>query len=108
MRQATVDVSIRIMKGKLKNLAARFGLEGRRPELAIWVSDMYHQGRGSSSKVRAALQLSTFEKQLDALSKIDRTGQHSARLHNVKRRVDQLLAESRFTNAKLGDATLPL
>jgi hypothetical protein len=78
------------MKRKIKARAGTFGLVGKRPELAIWVSDMFHHGRGSTSQVRAALALPTFAQQLDALSRIDTTGKHAARLKTVKKKVQVL------------------
>ena len=106
MRDATVRVSVEIMKRKIKTRAHRYGLIGKRPELALWVSDMFHHGRGSASQVRHALSLPTFEKQLDALSKIDTTGRHTARLNNVKRYVQLLLDEKRFNDVRFGEGVL--
>ena len=103
---ATTAVSIAIMKAKLKRLDTRFGLSGRRPELAIWVSDMYHHGRGSTSQVREALKKPTFKSQLDALSKIDSTGVHGNRLKAVKDRVAELMDEGRFDGLLFGKGDL--
>lgn len=106
MREATVRVSLEIMKRKIKARATTFGLFGRRPELAIWVSDMYHQGRASKSQVRAALALPTFDQQIDGLSKIDATGKQSARLNSVKRSVQTLMDEKRFVCSRFGEGEL--
>jgi hypothetical protein len=108
MRDATVRVSVAIMKRKIKARAATFGLVGKRPELAIWISDMFHHGRGSTSQVRGALDLPTFASQLEALSRIDTTGQHATRLESVKRSVQVLLDENRFTNLRFGEGSLSL
>lgn len=108
MRQKTVEVSVDIMKRKLRYRAKMFDLFGKRPELAIWVSDMFHHGRGSQSQVRAALKLETLDAQLDALSEIDTTGKHSARRKTVKRFVEKLMAEGRFEGERLGFGGLPL
>ncbi|RDJ05058.1 hypothetical protein [Rhizobium grahamii] len=108
MRDATVRVSVAIMKRKIKARANTYGLVGKRPELAIWISDMFHQGRGSKSQALAALALSTLTEQLEALSRIDTTGQQAARLASVKRSVATLLDEGRFTNTRFGEGELSL
>lgn len=108
MRQATVRVSVAIMKRKIKARAGTFGLVGRRPELAIWISDMFHQGRGSTNQAKAALALPSFADQLEALSRIDVTGQHNDRLNSVKRSVRTLLDEERFAHTRFGEGELSL
>ncbi|KQW43172.1 MULTISPECIES: hypothetical protein [unclassified Ensifer] len=108
MRDATVRVSVRIMKRKIKARAGTFGLVGKRPELAIWISDMFHQGRGSTSQAKAALALPEFADQLEALSRIDTTGQHVERLRTVKRGIKTLLDEGRFENMRFGEGELSL
>ncbi|MGO8023925.1 hypothetical protein [Rhizobium leguminosarum] len=108
MRATTVRVSVEIMKRKIRARAGTFGLIGRRPELAIWISDMFHQGRGSTSQAKAALALPTFAEQLDALSRIDTTGKHSTRLGSVKRSVRILLDENQFSNVRFGEGDLSL
>jgi hypothetical protein len=108
MRDATVSVSIAIMKKKIKARAATLGLVGKRPELAIWISDMFHQGRGSTSQAKAALALPTFAEQLDALSRIDTTGQHAARLESVKGSVRVLMDEKCFEGVRFGEGELSL
>ena len=106
MRDATVRVSVAIMRRKAKRWGEKFGLNGKRPELAIWVSDMFHHGRGDEDQVRAALARPTFQSQLDALSVIDTSGQHAARLATVKRHVNILLDERRFENVQFGEGDL--
>lgn len=108
MRDTTVSVSVAIMKKKIRARAATFNLFGRRPELAIWISDMFHQGRGSVSQAKAALALPTFADQLDALSRIDTTGQHAARLKTVRESVEVLLTEKRFEGVRFGEGDLAL
>lgn len=108
MRDATVSVSVAIMKRKIRTRAAAFGLFGKRPELAIWISDMFHQGRGSVSQAKAALALPTLEEQLGALSRIDATGQHAARLESVRHSVRILLDEKRFEGVRFGEGALAL
>lgn len=104
----TILVSLGILKRKARGYAQRYGLYGRRPELAIWICDMFHQGRGSVSQVREALALPTFSEQLNALSRIDVTGQHEGRLRTVKRCVDELIAEQRFSGVRFGEGELSL
>src|SRR5690606_6633196 len=52
MRDATVRVSVAIMKRKIKARAQSLGLIGKRPELAIWVSDILHQGRAKLAHIQ--------------------------------------------------------
>jgi hypothetical protein len=52
------------------------------------------------------LALPTFAQQLDALSRIDTTGDHGARLATVKRYVQTLLDEDRFANVRFGEGAL--
>lgn len=108
MRDATVRVSVAIMKRKIKARAGTFSLVGKRPELAIWISDMFHQGRGSTRQAKAALALPEFADQLEALSRIDTTGQHTERLRSVKQSVRTLLDEARFANMRFGEGDLSL
>jgi hypothetical protein len=104
----TIEVSLGILKRKALSYANRYGLFGRRPELAIWICDMFHQGRGSPSQVRAALALPTFFEQLEALSRIDTTENHGSRLSTVKKYVKILLDENRFNGVKFGEGELKL
>lgn len=108
MRDATVRVSVGIMKRKIKARAGTFGLIGKRPELAIWVSDMFHHGRGSTNQVKAALALNGLDNQLDALSRIDTTGRHEVRLRSVRQSVQALRDEGRFDNVRFGEGELSL
>lgn len=108
MRDATVRVSVSIMKRKIKARAQTFGLISKRPELAIWISDIFHQGRGNAGLVQAALAKPTFTQQLDALSRIDTTGQHSARLDSVRSSVKILMEENRFAGVNFGEGALAL
>jgi hypothetical protein len=102
----TVSVSLEILKRKAKRYATVYDLFGRRPELAIWVCDMFHQGRGSKAQVKAALKLSTFSDQIEALGRIDTTGMYEERLKTVRACVDQLIGEHRFKGVKFGDEGL--
>ena len=106
--EKTVQVSFRILRKKAVSYAARFGLIGKRPELAIWICDMFHQGRGSVAKVKDALILPTFAQQLDALSRIDTTGEHQQRLDTVKTHVRILMDEDRFKDVRFGEGRLSL
>lgn len=104
--KTTVDVSLGILRRKAKGYGTKFDLIGRRPELAIWVCDMFHQGRGSVQQAKAALKLPTFSAQLEALSRIDTTGMHEERLKTVKEHVDELIDEKRFDGIRFGDPEL--
>ncbi len=108
MRAATVRVSVEIMKRKIKARASTFGLIGKRPELAIWISDMFHQGRGSTQQAKNALALPTFAQQLEGLSAIDVTGKHANRLASVRTSVQVLLDEKRFDHIRFGEGELAL
>jgi peptidoglycan hydrolase-like protein with peptidoglycan-binding domain len=106
MIEKTIEVSLRIAKRKCKSWATKYDLFGRRPELMIWVFDMFHQGRGSVAKVKAALQLPSFSEQLEALGKIDVTGVHEERLKTVRKAVKVLMDEDVFAGIKFGDDAL--
>ena len=108
MLEATIRVSSEIMKRKIRHWANRLNLIGKRPELAIWVSDMFHQGRGSLDKAREALNQPTLARQLQALSEIDTTGHHAPRRATVRQHVKVLLDEGRFDGAAFGEGALAL
>ncbi len=108
MLDTTIRVSTEIMQRKIARLAQRLDLIGRRPELAIWISDMFHQGRGSFSQASAALSKPTLREQLAALSQIDVTGAHAPRRATVNRHVDILINEGRFANSAFGEGELAL
>lgn len=108
MLATTTSVSIAIMKKKIKRWATALGLMGKRPELAIWVSDIVHQGRGTKALMQNALAQPTFDAQLDALGAIDTTGKFEARLATVREAVGKLIAERRFENVAFGTAPLQL
>jgi len=108
MLETTIRVSVQIMKRKIGYCARRLDLYGKRPELAIWVSDMFHQGRGSVDLARAALREPTFSRQLETLSKIDTTGNHPERLSTVRQHVQVLLDERRFEGSSFGEGDLQL
>ncbi len=67
---ASVQVSMQIMRRKVKAAAKTFGLVGQRPELAIWVSDIIHQARGGPVAIKTALKAGTFEKKLDRCTRL--------------------------------------
>ncbi|WP_051044864.1 hypothetical protein [Methylobacterium sp. B1] len=108
MLATTTQVSIAIMKRKVKRWATTLGLMGRRPELAIWVSDIVHQGRGTKALMQAALGQDTFQEQLDALGAIDTTGEFGSRRDTVREAVGKLIAERRFEKVKFGAPPLGL
>jgi hypothetical protein len=104
---ASVRVSIEIMRRKVKSAAKKFGLAGQRPELAIWVSDIIHQSRGGPETIRAALKAGTFEKKLDALFEIA-SPDYESRRKLVRKNIETLITENRFAGVSLGDPKLPL
>jgi hypothetical protein len=106
--QASEDIAFEIMKRKLAKRATQYGLRGKDPRLAIWVSDIHHQGRGRVDDVKTALRATTLAGQLDALSKVDTTGTHAPRRSTVKRCIAQLHSEGIFAGVTLGDANLPI
>ncbi|GJE62706.1 hypothetical protein [Methylobacterium trifolii] len=108
MLATTTRVSIAIMKRKIKGWANTLGLMGKRPELAIWVSDIVHHGRGTKALMRDALAKPTFAAQIEALGRIDKTGDFVERRKTVDAAVDQLVKESRFTNMLFGSGSLAL
>ncbi len=104
---ATVTVSFAIMRRKLAAHAKTFKLAGRDPRLAIWVSDIRHQGRGSEQVVRTALTAPTLDGQLAALAAIGKD-KYKERIKTVKAKIGTLMAEARFDGVVLGDGRLPL
>ncbi len=111
---ASETVAFTIMHDKLKLQARAFKLTGKDPRLALWISDIRHQGRGGPRKINAALAEPTLKKQLRALSKVDvynskhPNGRYVARRKAVRKSIDVLVSENRFDNVLLGDAQLPL
>lgn len=111
-RRASEIVAFKIMLSKLKKYAKRYKLVGKDPRLAIWVSDIHHQGRGSVQSVKSALSQSNTSKQLNALSKIDiysekkPKGKFLSRRKSVKNSINTLAKEQRFEGVNLGDPEL--
>lgn len=108
MLATTARVSIKIMKRKLKSRASRLDLLGEWPELAILVSDINHHGLGSAALIGDALAEATFAKWLDALGRIDRTGNFAGRRETVAQTVEVVMEERRFDGVVLGDGRLAL
>lgn len=108
MLATTLDVSLGIMKKKIKGWADRLGLIGKEPELAIWVSDIVHQGRGTRNLLQAALAQRSFEARLDALSEIDIYGLFDKRRDTVRAAVRTLIDEKRFEGVAFGSEPLAL
>jgi hypothetical protein len=104
---ASVRVALAILRGKVKRQAAAYKLSGKDPQLAIWVSDISHQGRGSASAIRAALAEPSLQAQLTALSAIG-AGDYSSRIASVKASIRKLSDEGVFAGVTLGDTKLPL
>lgn len=108
MLKTTLDVSIGIMKDKIRRWANTLGLIGQQPELAIWVSDIIHQGRGTRALLQAAVAQPNFETRLDALSRIDKYGSFDERRATVKAAVETLMNEKRFEGVAFGSGELTL
>lgn len=108
MLKTTLDVSIGIMKDKIRRWSGSLGLLGKEPELAIWVSDIVHQGRGKKQLLEAAMAQPDFESRLDALSRIDRFGSFAERRTTVKAAVKTLMDEKRFEGVAFGSGPLAL
>ena len=114
---ASVLVPFEIMRKKIGRFTPVFDLAGREPELAIWVSDLKHHGRGGrhvNDTITAALREATFDKKLAALSKIDNynndhpEGQFKERRGTVVAIVKQLRQEGRFSGVKFAEEPLSL
>lgn len=104
---ASVRVSMQIMRRKVKSASSKYGLAGQRPELAIWVSDIIHQSRGGPETIKAALKAKTFETKLDALFQIG-APDYESRRKLVRKNIETLISENRFAGVLLGDSKLPL
>ncbi|MEP0321731.1 hypothetical protein [Bauldia litoralis] len=108
------QVAFAIMHRKIKRLATAYKLAGKDPRLAIWISDIAHQGRGKAATIKAALKASTLTKQLSALSKVDiyndknPDGMYLSRRKSVQKSIKVLEDEQRFKGTALGDAKLSL
>lgn len=100
-------VSIAIMK-KIKKWATILRLMDKRPELAIWVSDIHHHGRGTKTLMENALAKPTFGVQIKVLGKIDRTGAFAETPKTVDEAVDRLMKENRFTDVAFESSPLAL
>jgi hypothetical protein len=111
---AAVRIPFEIMRKKARRINRLYDLQGIQPEIAIWVSDITHQGRGGPDKIRDALRQSTFEKKLQALERIDRyptshpNGRYEERRRTVKTIVQKLRDENRFDGVKFGESALLL
>jgi hypothetical protein len=104
---ASVRVAISILRSKVKRQATAYKLAGKDPRLAIWVSDIAHQGRGGSSVIKTALAKPTLAAQLAALETIG-AGDYATRIASVKASVRTLTEEGAFDGVVLGDDKLPL
>jgi len=105
--KASVSTALDIMRRKVKRLAGIHNLVGKQPELAIWVSDITHQGRGSKDDIKDALQQPTLEDKLDALFEVG-APDYLSRRRTVRDRVKTLMSEGVFDSVTLGDDKLPL
>jgi len=103
----SVRVALAILRRKVKAQANVFNLAGKDPRLALWVSDIRHQGRGSNNQIKAALALGTLTDRLAALADIG-ASDHPTRITSVKKSIRTLQDEGRFAGVVLGDDRLPL
>lgn len=103
----SVRIAMAIMRRKVKAQASTFSLRGKDPRLAIWVSDIRHQGRGSKDEIKGALALSSLSERLAGLAAIGASS-HRARIASVKNSIQALHREGRFNGVVLGDPQLPL
>jgi hypothetical protein len=108
MRTETMRISIEIMKRKLRAWNKAYGLAGRAPELALWISDIHHNGRATKSEVRSALSQSSLDDQLEALAGLDGGGSFANRCSTVQRHIDTLRKEGRFDGIRFGEGPLTL
>ena len=105
--KASVSTALDIMRRKIKRLASIHNLVGKRPELAIWVSDITHQGRGSKDDIKDALEQPTLEDKLDALFEVG-APDYLSRRRTVRNSIKTLMNEGVFGSVVLGDDKLPL
>ena len=112
---AAVRVPFKIMLTKIGKRVGPLKLVGRRPELAIWISDILHQGRGKTKtqspldKVKAALAQPTYEKQYAALYDIgSEVPDYDGRRKTVDKCIKTLQAEKRFDGVVFGKGKLTL
>ncbi|MCA3625934.1 MAG: hypothetical protein IOC49_01720 [Methylobacterium sp.] len=104
---ASVRIAVQILRKKVRNQAAVYKLQGKDPRLAIWVSDISHQGRGSSASIKAALAEPNVAAQLSALAAIG-AADFPTRIASVKASIKTLTNEGAFAGVTLGDQSLPL
>lgn len=107
--KASVATALEIMKRKLKRAAKTYGLAGKSPELAIWVSDIIHQGRGSGATIKQTLAKPDFDSQMQALSLIgSETADYEGRRKTVRDCISKFVSEKRFDGKLLGQGKLSL
>ena len=106
---AAVRVPFRIMLRKVKSAATAYGLTGMRPELAIWVSDITHQGRGGPAAIKAALKKKTFDGQYGALRAIGSgNSKYDGRRKTVHGCIQTIVKEKKFDGVEFGKGKLKL
>ncbi|UPK00893.1 hypothetical protein [Bradyrhizobium sp. 170] len=105
--KASVSTALDIMRRKVKRLASTHDLVDKQPELAIWVSDITHQGRGSKADIKDALKKPTLDEKLDALFEVG-APEYLSRRRTVRNGIKTLMNEGVFESVVLGDDKLPL
>ena len=107
--ETTIRVSFGIMQRKIARIAQACGLVGGEPDLAIWASDVRHQGRGSIDDIKEALSQDTLEEKREALYAIDYAdGHNEPRRNTVRDCLERLAKEKRFDGIKFGVGPLAL
>lgn len=107
--KASTEVAFSIMSRKIKKAISAFGLTGKDPRLAIWISDIRHQGRGKDSVIQAALAEPTLDAQLEALYQVGSASpDYDGRRTTVRDNIAVLDTEGVFGNVKVGDPKLSL
>jgi hypothetical protein len=107
--KASVGAALDIVRRKAKAIATTYALRGKPAELAIWVSDITHQGRGGKAAIKAALAKPTHQAKLDALFAIgSENADYDGRRKAVRDKIAVLRQEKVFDGVTLGDAKLPL
>lgn len=107
--RASVETALEIVKRRAKSFATTYGLVGKPVELAIWVSDIVHQGRGGRDAIKDALAKPSLQAKLDALYAIGASNpDYDGRRTSVRDKIAVLGAEGVFNGVTLGDPKLQL
>jgi hypothetical protein len=106
--KASVEIAMKIMKSKVRNLLTKYPILSDDFRLAIWVSDIVHQGRASKGEISSALLIPSLSDKLVALSQIGSSNaDYDSRRNLVRDKIEILLSEGIFDGVAVGDALLP-